>query len=154
MAQLVGAREIASRLGLVRVQAVHYLRRADPSFPQPVYWGRGRRGGVWYWPDVWRWWRGSQRPEAGAALPPKPVLRGRRVDVGAQEIVDRLGLRHVQRVHALRTGDRFFPPPVFGSPDGQFANRLWSWPDVWAWAHSSRRRFAVELGASPDLPGD
>lgn len=153
MAHLVGAREIASRLGLVRVQAVHYLRRVDPSFPEPVYWGLGRRGGVWYWPDVWRWARRCQRPGIDAAALPKPERGGRRVDVddlvGAQQIVDRLGWRHVQRLHAARTEDPTFPPPVFGSADDLWGKRVWAWPDVWRWAKGSRRRFGVDLGNSP-----
>ena len=155
--QLVGAREIASRLGLVRVQAVHYLRRADASFPPPVYWGVPRQGGIgalWYWPDVWRWASTSKRPGL-AELPPLPRPAGRRqlidVDdiVGSQQIADRLGVRFVQRVHSMRVEDPAFPAPIFVSGDGPWAKRLWSWPDVWRWAKKSGRRFPVDLGRSP-----
>lgn len=57
MDELVGSREIAERLGLLRAQAVHYLWRRDPTFPEPVYGATEGMGGmrVWYWPDVRRW---------------------------------------------------------------------------------------------------
>ena len=154
--QLVGAREIASRLGLVRVQAVHYIRRADPTFPAPVYGGAARQGGtggVWYWPDVWRWARNSTRPGIAGLSLPKPVLGDRRIGVddlaGSQEIADRLGVRFVQRVHLMRTEDAQFPAAVFVSGSGRWAKRLWSWPDVWRWAKASGRTFPVDLGRYP-----
>ena len=152
----MGAREIASRLGLVRVQAVHYLRRVDPTFPLPVYWSvprQGGAGGVWYWPDVWRWSRASRRAEIVELSLPKPVLGARRIGVGdlvgSQEIADRLGVRFVQRVHLMRTEDPEFPAAVFVSGNGRWAKRLWSWPDVWRWAKGSGRSFPVDLGRSP-----
>ena len=154
---LIGAREIASRLGLPRVQAVHYLRRADPTFPPPIYWGvprQGGTGGVWYWPDVWRWARRTKRPGIGQLPPlPKPVAGRRRIDVddllGSQQIADRLGVRFVQRVHVMRLEDPDFPAAVFVSGEGRWAKRLWAWPDVWRWAKDSGRRFPVDLGRSP-----
>jgi hypothetical protein len=60
---LVSARVIAERLGFKRVQAVHYLFKADESFPQPVFTlsEMARPVRLWYWPDVERWWRMRQR---------------------------------------------------------------------------------------------
>lgn len=58
--QLVGATDIAERLGLVRNQDVHTWRRRDPTFPEPVaVLGGGPQKGifVWYWPDVAVWAR-------------------------------------------------------------------------------------------------
>jgi hypothetical protein len=57
--QLVGAEEIAERLGLKRYQHVHQIRRRDPTFPEPVV--TLRRAMVWNWPDVERWARASGR---------------------------------------------------------------------------------------------
>ncbi|MFN2504789.1 MAG: DNA-binding protein [Acidimicrobiales bacterium] len=56
---LVGAAEVARRLGLARAQQVHLLRRSDPSFPPPVHRvGTGERAPlIWYWPEVRRWAR-------------------------------------------------------------------------------------------------
>ncbi|MDP9389219.1 MAG: hypothetical protein M3Q48_15215 [Actinomycetota bacterium] len=61
--KLVGAADITRRLGLRRVQDVHYFRRSDPSFPEPVFrLGQSRGGGyVWYWPDVASWARRNGR---------------------------------------------------------------------------------------------
>jgi hypothetical protein len=56
---LVGAEEIAERLGLRRYQRVHELRRRHPDFPEPVV--RLKRTMVWNWPDVERWARRTGR---------------------------------------------------------------------------------------------
>lgn len=64
---LVGAGEIVRRLGLKRVQELHYYRRSDPTFPPAVFRVAEARGGahVWYWPDIERWARRTGRlPEA------------------------------------------------------------------------------------------
>ena len=53
--QLVGAEEIAERLGLSSYQRVHELRRRNPDFPPPV--ARTKRTMIWTWPDVERWWK-------------------------------------------------------------------------------------------------
>jgi hypothetical protein len=56
--QLVGAADIRDRLGFVRTQDVHSLRRRDPLFPEPVAAiGGGPRKAilVWYMPDVLAW---------------------------------------------------------------------------------------------------
>ena len=53
--QLVGASDIAHRLGWPRTQDVHTVRARDPEFPEPLcVLGGGERRGfhVWYWPDV------------------------------------------------------------------------------------------------------
>ncbi len=61
--KLVTARAIAERLGLKRVQVVHYFFRHDDSFPEPIFSLTESRGGarVWYRPDVERWARRTGR---------------------------------------------------------------------------------------------
>jgi len=62
-ADLVGAREIARRLGLSSTQAVHNWRdrfKGSPTpFPAPV--AELEMGLVWSWPDVERWARETGR---------------------------------------------------------------------------------------------
>lgn len=55
---LVGAAEIAARLGILR-QSVHQLRRRHDSFPKPV--AELEMGLVWSWPDVEAWARANGR---------------------------------------------------------------------------------------------
>jgi hypothetical protein len=57
--QLVGAVEIAERLGVARPQVVHDWRRRHPDFPAPI--AVISRVGIWYWPDVERWARTTGR---------------------------------------------------------------------------------------------
>jgi hypothetical protein len=63
---LVSARVIAERLGFKRVQTVHYLLRADETFPEPVFTlsEMARPVRLWYWPDIEKWWRKRQRRQA------------------------------------------------------------------------------------------
>lgn len=56
---LVGAAEIAARLGVKRPQVVHDWRRRYPAFPEPV--AHLRQALVWYWPDVEAWARATHR---------------------------------------------------------------------------------------------
>lgn len=56
---LVGAAEIAARLGVRRPQVVHDWRRRHSEFPKPV--AELHAALVWYWPDVERWARRSGR---------------------------------------------------------------------------------------------
>lgn len=56
---LVGAAEIAARLGVKRPQVVHDWRRRHEDFPEPV--AHLRQALVWYWPDVERWARATGR---------------------------------------------------------------------------------------------
>lgn len=51
--QLVGAEEIAERLGLARYQHVHQLRSRNDDFPAPIV--TLKRAMLWHWPDVARW---------------------------------------------------------------------------------------------------
>ena len=53
MSELVGAAEIAKRLGSTRRQLVTDWRRRHPDFPQPV--AQLEMGNVWAWPDVEAW---------------------------------------------------------------------------------------------------
>jgi hypothetical protein len=57
--QLVGAEEIAERLGLSSYQRVHELRRRNPDFPAPV--AQTKRTMIWSWPDVERWWKNRNK---------------------------------------------------------------------------------------------
>jgi hypothetical protein len=59
IAELVGAVEIAERLGVARPQVVHDWRRRHPEFPKPI--AVISRVGIWYWPDVERWARATGR---------------------------------------------------------------------------------------------
>ncbi len=59
MDQLVGAAEVAQRLGVGRPQVVHDWRRRHPDFPEPV--AVLKQAMVWHWPDVERWARKTGR---------------------------------------------------------------------------------------------
>jgi hypothetical protein len=56
---LVGAAEIAERLGLSHAESVHTWRRRYPDFPEPV--AHLRQALIWHWPDVERWARRTGR---------------------------------------------------------------------------------------------
>jgi hypothetical protein len=56
---LVGAAEIAERLGGLDKSAVHQWRRRYADFPQPVT--QLEQALVWSWPDVERWARATGR---------------------------------------------------------------------------------------------
>ncbi len=56
---LVGAAEIAERLGRRDVRLVHSWRRRHPDFPPPV--AQLRQAMVWAWPDVEQWARATGR---------------------------------------------------------------------------------------------
>lgn len=51
--QLVGAAEIAERLGVSRPQAVHTWRVRHDKFPEPI--ATLKTAMIWYWPDVEEW---------------------------------------------------------------------------------------------------
>jgi hypothetical protein len=57
--QLVGAEQIAEKLGLKRYQHVHELRRRNPDFPAPVL--ALKHATIWYWPDVEKWAKATGR---------------------------------------------------------------------------------------------
>lgn len=52
---LVGADEVAARLGLTRAQRVHELRARHDDFPDPI--ATFQRAHVWLWPDIEKWAR-------------------------------------------------------------------------------------------------
>lgn len=56
---LVGAAEIAERLGLANAQLVHVWRRRHDDFPHPVR--ELKRAHVWAWPDVEKWAKATGR---------------------------------------------------------------------------------------------
>ena len=51
--ELVGAAEIAQRLGVKRRHVVHDWHRRHADFPEPV--AELQQAMVWSWPDVARW---------------------------------------------------------------------------------------------------
>jgi predicted DNA-binding transcriptional regulator AlpA len=57
--QLVGATEIAERLGVKRSTVVHDWRRRHADFPQPTVRLKGVL--IWNWPDVEKWARSTGR---------------------------------------------------------------------------------------------
>ena len=59
MSELVGATEIAQRLGVSRPQVVYSWRRRSVGFPEPV--AHLSIGLVWAWPDVKAWARRTGR---------------------------------------------------------------------------------------------
>ncbi len=59
VSDLVGASEIADRLGLSHPQNVHKLRTRYADFPEPV--ASLKRAHVWAWPDVEAWARATGR---------------------------------------------------------------------------------------------
>jgi hypothetical protein len=56
---LVGAAEIAERLGWSHAQSVHTIRRRHPDFPEPV--AKLRTALVWDWNDVKAWGEATGR---------------------------------------------------------------------------------------------
>ncbi len=56
---LVGAHEIAERLGLSHVQSVHTIRKRHKDFPAPV--ATLKTAMIWDWRDVEKWARDSGR---------------------------------------------------------------------------------------------
>ncbi len=56
---LVGAAEIAERLGVKLAQTVRDWRRRHAEFPDPVL--TLTMGSIWYWPDVEEWARSTGR---------------------------------------------------------------------------------------------
>ncbi|HMF82075.1 MAG TPA: hypothetical protein VKI01_02230 [Acidimicrobiia bacterium] len=57
--KLVGATEIADRLGIAHSETIHLWRRRYEDFPEPV--ARLSTAVVWAWPDVERWARRTGR---------------------------------------------------------------------------------------------
>ena len=57
--ELVGAAEIARRLGSSRPQVVHAWRRRHDDFPEPV--ATIDKVLVWHWPDVEAWAKATGR---------------------------------------------------------------------------------------------
>jgi hypothetical protein len=56
---LVGAAEIAERLGLTSTSVIHDWPKRHPDYPPPVR--RLHMGNIWHWPDVERWARATGR---------------------------------------------------------------------------------------------
>jgi len=56
---LVGAYEIAERLGVAFPQMVHEWRRRHPGFPKPIV--QLQMGMIWDWKDIEVWARRTKR---------------------------------------------------------------------------------------------
>jgi hypothetical protein len=56
---LVGAHEIAQRLGVARPQVVHEWRRRHADFPEPI--ANLKTALIWDWADIARWAKLSGR---------------------------------------------------------------------------------------------
>ena len=56
---MVGAAEIADRLGISHAQTIHTWRRRYEDFPEPV--AQLEQALVWNWPDVERWAKATGR---------------------------------------------------------------------------------------------
>ena len=56
---LVGAHEIAQRLGVSRPQVIHEWRKRHPDFPQPI--AILTNGLIWDWEEVEKWARATGR---------------------------------------------------------------------------------------------
>ena len=56
---LVGAAEIAERLGVARPQMIHTWRTRDPTFPAPI--AELRQAMIWNWTQVEAWARATGR---------------------------------------------------------------------------------------------
>jgi transposase-like protein len=56
---LVGAAEIAGRLGIAQPQTVHSWRRRYEDFPEPI--AQLQTALIWAWPDVRAWARRTGR---------------------------------------------------------------------------------------------
>jgi hypothetical protein len=61
--ELVGAAEIAQRMGVGKSTVVHDWRRRHPEFPEPV--ASLTAGLVWAWPDVVAWAKATGRTIVG-----------------------------------------------------------------------------------------
>ena len=57
--KLVGAAEIAERLGVSRPQVVHTWRLRHDDFPEPV--ATLKTALIWYWPDIEEWATSTDR---------------------------------------------------------------------------------------------
>lgn len=56
---LVGAYEIAQRMGVARPQVIHEWRRRHPDFPEPI--ATLKTALIWDWKEVQRWARETGR---------------------------------------------------------------------------------------------
>ena len=59
---LVGAHEIAQRLGVARPQVVHEWRRRHADFPEPI--ATLKTALIWDWKEIQRWARITGRVES------------------------------------------------------------------------------------------
>lgn len=62
--ELVGAAEVAARLGLASTSVIHDWRRRHADFPEPVR--VLSMGVIWTWPEIERWARATGRLQSGS----------------------------------------------------------------------------------------
>jgi hypothetical protein len=68
VSDLLGASDLADRLGFDHVSSIHKLRRRHASFPEPITVINGTHQ-IWKWPDVEAWGKANGRlNEAGEAI--------------------------------------------------------------------------------------
>jgi len=65
---LVGAAEIADRLGIAYVETIHNWRRRYPDFPPPI--AKLRQALIWSWPDVEAWAKATGRLKSSRRTAP------------------------------------------------------------------------------------
>lgn len=57
--RLVGAHEIAERLGITHSQTIHTLRKRHSDFPEPI--ATLKTALIWDWRDIERWAKATGR---------------------------------------------------------------------------------------------
>ena len=146
---LVGSTDIVARLGLKRIENLHYYVKHDPTFPQPL--GNIRGALLWSWPDVEDWARtktfrqrnpplhAPRSKDFQAAMEKLAGELGLEPEqatdlVGVYEISHRLKFERTMSVHRFRRDkDSGFPAAV-ARIDPSRSTWVWWWPDVEKWA--------------------
>lgn len=146
---LVGSADIVARLGLKRLQNLHYYMKHDPTFPQQL--GNISGALLWSWPDIEDWARTKKfrqrtppvhAPRATDFQAAMERLAGelgleptQAADlVGVYEIAHRLKFERTMSVHRFRRDKTSGFPAAVGRIDPSRATWIWWWPDVEKWA--------------------
>ena len=146
---LVGSTDIVARLGLKRIENLHYYVKHDPTFPQPL--GNIRGALLWSWPDVEDW---ARTKRFRRRTPPVHAPRSKDFEaamerlagelgldpaqavdlVGVYEIAHRLKFERTMSVHRFRRDKTSGFPAAVARIDPSRATWIWWWPDVEKWA--------------------
>ena len=146
---LVGSTDVVARLGLKRIENLHYYVKNDPTFPQPL--GNIRGALLWSWPDVEDWARAKKFRQRNppihaprskdfqAAMERLARERGMEPDqaaelVGVYEIAHRLKFERTMSVHRFRRDKESGFPAAVARIDPSRGTWIWWWPDVEKWA--------------------